>query len=56
MENGTWDASKNLGDRINTPTYEYCPAITPDNKYFFYSSEYEVKWIDVNALAFNVNR
>jgi len=43
--NGQWSKAKNLGPAINTATYEYCPNFSPDGKYFFYSSEYDVKWI-----------
>jgi hypothetical protein len=45
-----WSAGQNAGPRINTPTYEYCTYITPDQKYFFFSSDYDVKWIDARYL------
>jgi len=48
--NGQWENPRNMGNGINTKTYEYCPYLTPDGKYFFYSSEYEVKWISSNVL------
>jgi hypothetical protein len=49
-----WTAAINLGHRFNTPTYEYCPYITPDLKFFFYSSEYDVKWISTENLPFKL--
>jgi Tol biopolymer transport system component len=47
---GAWQMPVNMGSRINTGTYEYCPYLTPDGKYFFYSSEQEVKWISSSIL------
>jgi Tol biopolymer transport system component len=40
----------NLGPLINTSGREYCPYISPDGKYFFYSSGEEIKWIKFSAL------
>lgn len=45
-----WLPCVNLGQRFNTPTYEYCSYLTPDNKYFFYSSSSDVKWISAKYL------
>lgn len=47
-----WLPAVNMGKQFNTPTYEYCPNFSPDGKYFFYSGEYNVKWIDSNYLPF----
>jgi len=49
-KDGKWDSPRNLGIGINTKAYEYCPYITPDGKYFFYSSEYDVKWVSSEIL------
>ena len=37
-EDGTWTKAKNMGNKINTPGFEYCPMITPDGEYFFFTS------------------
>lgn len=50
--NHQWLPAKNMGKQFNTPTYEYCPNFSPDGKYFFYSSEYNVKWVDSRYLPF----
>jgi len=34
----TWTAPRNLGPAINSPQQEYCPSLSPDGKYFFFSS------------------
>ena len=36
--NGTWTKPGNLGDKINTNGNEYSPTISPDGKYFFWTS------------------
>ncbi len=49
-EDGTWSPAANMGKQFNTDTYEYCSYLTPDNQYFFYSSEYDVKWISTKLF------
>lgn len=48
--NGTWATAQNMGSRFNTNSYEYCSYLTPDGKYLFYSSDYDVKWISTKHL------
>ena len=49
-KDGQWQLPRNMGERINTKTYEYCPNLSPDGKYFFFSSESDVKWISSKIL------
>ena len=37
-EDGTWTVAKNMGDTINTKTTDYAASLSPDGKYFFYTS------------------
>ena len=37
-EDGAWTRPQNLGSTINSPYQEYCPSLSPDGKYFFFSS------------------
>ena len=37
-KDGTWTTPTNLGDAINSPGYEFSPQISPDGKYFFFTS------------------
>ena len=37
-EDGSWTKAKNMGPKINTWAREYCPALSRDGKYFFFSS------------------
>jgi Tol biopolymer transport system component len=48
--NGQWGQPRNMGPKINGPTYEYCPNLSPDGRYFFFSSESDVKWISSTIL------
>jgi hypothetical protein len=47
---GTWSKAANLGATVNTPSYEYCCYLTPDRRYFFFSSEGDIKWMSADAL------
>jgi len=51
QKDGKWQSPQNMGDKINTKTYEYCPNLSPDGKYFFYSSEDDVKWIGSGVIG-----
>lgn len=35
---GNWQPATNLGAGINSASHDYCPYVTPDKKYFFFSS------------------
>ena len=35
---GTWTRSVDMGDGINSEGMEYCPTVSPDGKYFFFTS------------------
>ena len=37
---GVWGQPINLGDAINTPDTEFCPMVTPDGRYLFFSRRY----------------
>ncbi len=35
---GRWQEPKSLGPTINSSAFEYCPAVSPDGKHFFFTS------------------
>lgn len=57
---GRWQPLVNLGDTINTDQTEFCPMVTPDGKYLFFSRRWgatweettagDVYWVDVKVL------
>lgn len=50
-ENGQrWATAQNAGPKINTPSYEYCSYLTPDGLYYFFSSNFDVRWISTKHL------
>lgn len=51
-----WLKAMNLGSRFNTKTREFCAAFSPDSKYFFFSSEGDVKWVAMKTLMQQINR
>ena len=50
FENGAWTKAASLGKHINTTTRDFCPYISRDGKYFFFSSNRDVKWVKAEAL------
>ena len=35
---GIWTQAENMGDKINSNGSEYCPTVSPDGRYFFFTS------------------
>lgn len=54
-EDGSWTESVNLGESVNTPYDEYIPAVTPDGKYFFFTTNKtgnrDIYWVDAKILG-----
>ncbi len=49
-EDGSWTRALNMGDKINTKGYEYCPYVTSDGKYLFYTSQQDIYWVDARII------
>jgi Tol biopolymer transport system component len=57
---GTWSGPVNLGPAINSDQTDFCPMVTPDGKYLFFSrrtgaswneaSEGEILWVDISVI------
>jgi hypothetical protein len=60
LDNGGWGKPIHLGDVINTDAHEFCPMVTPDGKYLFFSRLHgdswetatggDVYWVDARIL------
>ena len=37
QDDGSWGDLHHMGDDINTPAKEYCPVVTPDGRFFFFT-------------------
>ena len=46
----TWTTAVNMGNAINTTNYEYCPFVTKDGKYLFYTSNQDIYWISSDII------
>jgi hypothetical protein len=55
-KDGSWTLLKNMGKLINTEYIEFCPLVSPDGKYFFFSSdrlnvkECDIYWVDARII------
>jgi hypothetical protein len=45
QNNGNWTEPQNLGSEINSPDFDYCPVVSPDGLYFFYTSYRQPKLV-----------
>ena len=46
----TWTKAKNMGKLINTAGSEFCPFVSSDGKYFFYTSNKDIYWVDAQII------
>jgi len=37
-DHNRWTTPKNMGEQVNSPFFEYCPSLTPDGKFLFFTS------------------
>jgi len=53
-EDGSWTRLKNMGNIINSPETDYCPMLSPDGKYLFYTSSrkgnMDAFWADAKII------
>ncbi len=47
---GQWTKAINMGKKINSEHYEYCPFVTKDGKYLFYTSDQDIYWVDTKII------
>ncbi len=48
---GSWTRAINMGKRINTKHYEYCPVVTKDGNYLFYTSNQDIYWVNMQLIS-----
>lgn len=50
----SWTPLKNLGSEVNSDKRDFCPMVSPDGKYLFFSSkragEGDIFWVDAVVL------
>ena len=47
---GGWSDPINMGEKINSENYDYCPIITQDEKYFFFCKHNDLYWVDAKII------
>jgi hypothetical protein len=47
---GSWSEGYNLGDQVNTPGTNFCPALSPDGKFLFYSTCRDIYWVSTEVI------
>jgi hypothetical protein len=47
---GTWGEAINLGDAVNTPATNFCPSLSPDGKYLFFSTCRDIYWVSAEVI------
>ena len=53
-KDGGWTEATNLGPEINTSETDYCPKVSPDGRFLFYTSRStgggDIYWVDARVL------
>lgn len=49
-ESGEWQEAQNMGAIINSENHELCPYVTPDGRYFMYTSNKELYWVSTKIF------
>lgn len=51
---GSWSKAMNMGPSVNSFARDYCPSVSPDGKYFFFSSRRygteDIFWMDASII------
>lgn len=46
----TWSRAISLGNHINTEHLEFCPFVTRDGRFLFYTSNQDIYWVDAAVI------
>ena len=49
-EDGSWAEGISLGPSVNTEGHELCPFVTADGRFFFFTSNEDIYWVDASIL------
>ncbi|MEO1204221.1 MAG: hypothetical protein AAFX10_16070, partial [Pseudomonadota bacterium] len=50
LDDGSWGQDIHMGDVINSEESDYCPVVSPDGKYFFFTRGDDVMWVDAAII------
>ena len=46
----TWKPAINMGKKINSVQYEYCPFVTKDGRYLFFTRNQDIYWVGTDLI------
>ncbi|WP_082433516.1 ankyrin repeat domain-containing protein [Flagellimonas eckloniae] len=46
----SWTTAVNMGEPLNTKNYEYCPFVSKDGNYLFYTSNQDIFWVSTDII------
>lgn len=49
-EKGDWQKAKNMGEAVNSGGYEFCPFVSSDGKYLFFSRDGDIYWVRAEII------
>ena len=49
-DDGSWGGAHNLGDEINSPGTNFCPALSPDGKFLFFATNRDIYWVSSEVI------
>ena len=55
-KDGVWQEPINMGSTINKEPYEYCPVVSPDGKYFFFTRRGQIYWTNFERLLMQIKK
>lgn len=47
---GTWGQDIHMAAPINSPETDYCPMVTPDGEFFFFTQGNDIMWMDADII------
>ena len=47
---GSWSQSVHMGPSINSAEADYCPMVSPDGKFFYYTQGEDIMWVDAAII------
>lgn len=50
QDDGSWGQGIHMGANINSEEADYCPMLTPDGKYFYYTQGNDLMWVDAAII------
>ena len=39
-----------MGDTINSAEADYCPMVSPDGEFFYYTQGEDIMWVDASII------